>query len=121
MKPSPGRAASDIRSTKALSQLLLAGLSLAVVLLLVGVALVLVGRGVSVPRESSLAGLPASVAALEPGGFFNLGLLILLATPAARVVALLVAFARRRMWVFTAVAFVVLAVLVGSGYLGLRL
>ena len=87
--------------------------------MLVGAVLAAVRTGTSVVRESSISALPSALGGLEPGGFFDLGLLVLLATPAARVVALLVAFARRRLWVFSGVSLVVLAVLVLSGYLGL--
>jgi uncharacterized membrane protein len=109
----------DPRLALALSRLLLAGLSLAVLLMLVGAVLAAVRTGTPVVRESSISALPSALGALEPGGFFDLGLLVLLATPAARVVALLVAFARRRLWVFSGVSLVVLSVLVLSGYLGL--
>jgi uncharacterized membrane protein len=60
------------------------------------------------------------VGALEPGGFFDLGLLLLLATPAARVVALFVGFARRRSWLFAGCSAVVLVALALSAFLGLR-
>jgi uncharacterized membrane protein len=49
-----------------------------------------------------------------------LGLLVLLATPAARVATLLVAFARRRLWLFSGLGLIVLTVLALSAYLGLR-
>jgi uncharacterized membrane protein len=45
---------------------------------------------------------------------------VLLVTPAARVVALLVAFGRRRLWTFVAVSVVVLVVLALSAFFGLR-
>jgi len=110
---------SDPRLAARLSRLLLVGLSLAVLLLLTGVVLTLVKPGVPV-SVSSLGGLPGALVALEPGGFFDLGLLVLLATPAARVVALLVAFARRRLWLFSGVSLIVLVVLALSLFLGLR-
>ena len=110
---------SDPRLAGRLSRVLLAGLSLAVLLLLVGVVLTVARPGVPL-WISSIRDIPAALAALEPGGFFDLGLLVLLATPAARVVALLIAFARRRLWVFSGVSLVVLIVLVLSAFLGLR-
>lgn len=124
MKVAPRNAATcsdpDPRLAAALSRLLLVGLSLAMVLLLIGVILTVAGPGAPVSHESSFTGLPRALSALEPGGFFDLGLLVLLATPAARVVALLVAFARRRLWVFSGVSVVVLVVLALSAFLGLR-
>ena len=68
------------------------------------------------PSRSSSARYTPCV---EAGGFFDLGLLVLLATPAARVVALLVAFTRRKLWIFSGVSLIVLGVLALSGYLGL--
>jgi uncharacterized membrane protein len=109
----------DPRLALALSRLLLVGLSLAILLMLVGVILAEVRTGAPVARESSITALPRTLGALEAGGFFDLGLLVLLATPAARVVALLVAFTRRKLWIFSGVSLIVLAVLVLSGYLGL--
>ena len=110
---------SDPRLASRLSRVLLAGLSLAVLLFLVGVVLAVAKPGVSL-SASSITEMPGALAALEPGGFFDLGLLVLLATPAARVIALLVAFARRRLWVFSGVSLVVLIVLALSAFLGLR-
>jgi len=52
----------------------------------------LVHSGVPVPRKTSIQGIPRALRALEPGGFFQLGLLVLLATPAARVAALFLAY-----------------------------
>ena len=110
---------SDPRLAGRLSCVLLAGLGLAVLLLLVGVVLTVARPGVPL-WAGSITEMPEALAALEPGGFFALGLLVLLATPAARVVALLIAFARRRLWVFSGVSLVVLIVLVLSAFLGLR-
>ena len=111
--------APDPRLALALSRLLLVGLSLAILLMLVGVILAEVRTGAPIARKSSITALPRALGALEAGGFFDMGLLVLLATPAARVVALLVAFIRRKQWIFSGVSLVVLAVLVLSGYLGL--
>jgi uncharacterized membrane protein len=102
------------------SRVLLTGLGLAVGLLLVGVVLSAAGGGASVPHETSITGLPRALRALRPVGFFDLGLIVLLATPVARVVALLVAFSRRRLWIFAGICIVVMAVLALSAFLGLR-
>lgn len=110
----------DLRMAHALSRVLLVGLCLAVALLLVGVVLTVLQPQTSVPRETSLPDMPQALASLEPGGFFTLGLLVLLATPAARVMGMLVGYLRRRMWLFAGVALLVLAVIVASAYLGLR-
>lgn len=110
----------ESRLARPLSGLLIAGLSLAVMLMLAGTVLAAMGTDGAVPRRSSISGLPGALANLEPGGFFDLGLLVLLATPAARVVMLLVAFGRQRVWVFSGVCLVVLVVLALSAFLGLQ-
>ena len=46
---------------------------------------------------------------------------MLLATPFARVVALGIAFARRRQWLFAGISFVVMAMLILGAVLGLSL
>lgn len=102
-----------------ISRLLSIGLALSVALLLVGTVLTVARPGTAAIHATSLADIPAAVAALEPGGFFDLGLLILVLNPVARVVALTVGFARRRMWLFSAFSVVVLAVLGLSAYVGL--
>lgn len=104
---------------RVVSRVLTAGLYAAVLLLVVGVVLALVRSGIPVPRESFLAGIPHALAGLEPGGFLNLGLLILLVTPAARVIALLVGFAWRRSWLFSLLSLLVLGVMGASAYLGI--
>jgi uncharacterized membrane protein len=101
------------------SRILAIGLAAAVVLLLTGVVLALVGRGPSLSSATTLTDIPRALAALEPGGFLELGLLVLLATPVARVVALAVGFARRRSWGFCGMSLFVLAILGLSVYLGL--
>jgi uncharacterized membrane protein len=102
-----------------ISRVLMIGLVAAVALLVVGVVVTLARPGIVVPRATSIRGIPRALWALEPGAFFEIGLLVLLATPAARVVALLLAYVRRRQWLFSAICVFVLAVLILSGYLGL--
>jgi len=104
---------------RVVSRVLTAGLYAAVACLLVGVVLALAHSSAPVPRKSSLVDIPRGLAGLEPGGFLNLGLLILLVTPAARVTALLLGFACRRLWLFSLLSLVVLGVMGMSAYLGL--
>ena len=103
-----------------IARVLAVGLLAAIALLVVGGILALTGRDPSPPSETSIGDIPRAVAALEPGGFFDLGLLVLLATPVARVIALGVGFARRRSWVFCGLSVFVLAILALSAFLGLR-
>lgn len=111
----------DPRVARAVSRLLLTGLVVAIALMLVG-AILAAGRGAgSVEGLSSITRLPHLLASLDATGFIDLGLLVLLATPFARVVALLVVFAGRRQWLFAGVSFTVIAILAFSAYLGLAL
>jgi uncharacterized membrane protein len=109
-----------VRLDHAVSRLLLVGLSLAILLMVAGA--VLAGAGVDTPvgHESSISDLPRALAGLEPGSFFDLGLLVLLATPIVRMVALLVGFARQRAWLFSGISLAVLVLLALSAFLGLR-
>ncbi len=111
---------SDPQLARVLSRVLLLGLCIAVALLLVGVVLTVVRPDIPGSGENSLRDMPRALVALEPAGFFSLGLLILLATPAARVVAMLVAYVRRKTWLFSGLALLVLIVIATSAYLGLR-
>jgi uncharacterized membrane protein len=109
----------ETRLNITISRVLVVGLLAAIFLLVVGVVLTLVHSGVPVPRKTSIQDIPRALRALEPGGFFQLGLLVLLATPAARVAALFLAYVRRRQWLFSGISFFVFAILVLSAYLGL--
>ncbi len=109
----------ETRLNITISRVLVVGLLAAIFLLVVGVVLTLVHTGVPVPRKTSIQGIPRALRALEPGGFFQLGLLVLLATPAARVAALFFAYLRRRQWLFSGISFFVFAILVLSAFLGL--
>jgi uncharacterized membrane protein len=104
----------------AVSRVLASGLVAAVALLLAGIVLALARPTVPIARETSLADLPAALAAFEPGGFFELGLLVLIATPVARVLALQVGFAQRKAWLFCGFGVFVLGILALSTVLGLR-
>ena len=110
----------EARLSRPLSRLLIAGLSMSVVCMLTGAVLAVTGTGGEVSRQSSISGLPGALAGLEPGGFFDLGLLVLLATPAARVLMLSVAFSRRRAWTFAGACLMAFAMLALSVFLGLR-
>jgi uncharacterized membrane protein len=109
----------ETRLNITISRVLVVGLLAAVVLLSVGVILTLARPGLAMPHTTSVSSIPRALARAEPGGFFELGLLMLLATPAARVVALLFAYVRRRQWMFASIALFVFAILVLGAYLGL--
>jgi uncharacterized membrane protein len=115
----PADRQADTKLNTAVSRVLSIGLLAAMVLLLAGVVLALARPDMPLPRRTLISGIPRALAAFEPGGFFELGLLVLVATPVARVVALGVGFARRRAWLFCGFSVFVLAVLVLSLFLGL--
>jgi uncharacterized membrane protein len=102
-----------------ISRVLVVGLILSIAFLLVGAVLSLARPELSAVHETSVRDIPRAIWALEPAGFFSLGLLLLLATPAARVVALLVGFTRRKMWLFSFISLIVLAGLAASAVVGL--
>ena len=114
-------APADPRVARAVSRLLLTGLLIAIALMLVGVILAAARGAGSVEGLSSITRLPHLLASLDATGFIDLGLLVLLATPAARVVALLIVFAARRQWLFAAVSLAVIVILALSAFLGLAL
>ena len=116
-----GEHREDLRLNRAISRVLIVGLLSAVTLLVVGAVLTLARPDVAVPHVTSVKDIPGALAGLQPGGFFELGLLVLLATPFARVVALGVAFARRRWWLFASISVVVAALLIVGAVLGLSL
>ncbi|MBN1319525.1 MAG: DUF1634 domain-containing protein [Thermoleophilia bacterium] len=120
MRPANDRLIHGRRLETVLSGLLLLGLAVAVILMVTGAVLAAVRPGVSVARETSITDMPRALAALEPAGFFDLGILVLLASPVARVVALLAAFARHRRWFFCGLSLLVVAILALSAFLGIR-
>jgi uncharacterized membrane protein len=96
-----------------IARLLTVGTYASVAFLLVGVLLMLTG-GVG-PRSGGPAFDPANLVpdlvALRPEGFIWLGLVVVVATPAARVFAALLGYARQRDRVMVTVAALILAVI----------
>jgi uncharacterized membrane protein len=106
-----------------IARLLTVGTYLSVGLIAIGTILLLAqGRS---PLDDApvldLGRLPADVVALQPAGFLGLGILGVVATPASRVAAALVGYARageRRMAVVAALIIVVIAIGVATGTAG---
>jgi len=98
---------------RSIARLLTIGTNLSVGLLVVGVALML-GSGIA-PRSGGPAFDPARLVpdliALRPAGFLWLGLVAVVATPAARVLASLVGYARRGERLMAVVAGLILFVI----------
>jgi uncharacterized membrane protein len=120
---------SDERIQRLLGVILRGGVALAGIVVLAGLVGYLRkhGRGPvdyrvfhGEPSElRAVAGIVRAAIELRPRGLIQLGLLILIATPIARVAISAVAFARRRDWLYTAFAAIVLAALL-FGLLGAR-
>ena len=111
----------ETRLNITISRVLTVGLLTAVGPLIVGVVLTLARPGVPVPHVTAVQDIPGELSRLQPGGFFELGLLVLLFTPFARVLALGIAFARRRWWLFAGISTVVAALLIVGAVLGVSL
>ena len=101
------------------AHVLTAGLLLAIALLVTGIVLHLAGFAPKHSRPVSVMDMPRALAAVEPSGFYSLGLIVLLAAPVARVVALAVGFGRRRSWLFCTLSVLVFVVLLVTTCLGL--
>lgn len=106
------------RLDRVVSRVIAGGLVVAILLLLTGAALALAGRGPSPSTIADISDIPRALAALEPAGFLDLGLLMLLATPVARVTALAVGFGIAKSWFFCSISVLVLALIALSAYLG---
>jgi uncharacterized membrane protein len=107
-----------------IGNLLRGGVLLAAVVVLLGASLYLTRHGAALPLYGSFRGEPeelrhipgilADAAALRGRGVIQLGLLLLIATPVARVVCAMGAFALQRDWLYVGVTVIVLSVLVYS-------
>jgi uncharacterized membrane protein len=121
---------SDQRAEQMIGALLAYGLALAALVVVVGAAIYLVRHGSEQPDYRVFRGEPADLRTI-PGivgdvrnvsgrGIIQLGLLLLLATPVARVVLSILVFAVQRDALYVVVTSIVLALLLYSmvgGYL----
>ena len=102
---------------KAVSLVLRTGVLASAAVICLGLALlVLKGSLASYPRN--LAGFLAGCLALDPGSVITLGLVVLVATPFARVAVSIVAFALEKDWRYVAITAIVLAILVTGIIMG---
>ena len=100
-----------------ISRLLLAGALVGVGLMLVATLLGAIG-GQELPHQTPAFGeVLVQMAALRPTSFIGLGLIVLLATPIASVVVIMLGFARQRDWFYVGAACLVLGVLALSALL----
>jgi uncharacterized membrane protein len=115
---------ADQRLQILMGTLLRAGVTLSAALVLAGGLLYLDKYGQGVPEYRVFRGEPSELRhvsgvvtdarALQARGVIQLGLLILIATPIARVLFSVVAFAAERDWLYLAVTLVVLGLLIFS-------
>ena len=126
----PGRTWSDERLEQVVGSILRYGVTLAAAVVLFGGCVYLVRHGAETPRYGAFLGEPADLRtfagivqdtlAFRGRGIIQLGLLLLIATPMARVAFSLLAFALQRDRVYAIVTLVVLGALlygfVGGGF-----
>ena len=114
----------DVRTEQIIGQLLRAGVLFSALIVLIGGVMYLAQaghqardfyqfRGVS-PHLRSIPEVFTGALHLEPEAVIQLGLLLLIATPIARVAFSIVAFSLERDWMYVALTFVVLGVLLYS-------
>ena len=120
----PERGWSEPRGAAIIGGLLRLGVIVAAVLVLLGGTLYVAEHGSTIPDYRAFHGEPAylrgvpgilsAARALDGPGLIQLGLLVLLATPVARVVLSVLAFALQRDRTYVVVTSIVLAVLLYS-------
>ena len=116
--------ASDQKLDEVLGNLLIVGVVAAATVLLAGGIVYLVRHGGEGIHYGIFHGEPRALRSLfgiwrlafsgEGRALIQLGLLVLIATPVARVAMSLIAFVRRRDWLYSAVTLIVMGVLLFS-------
>ena len=108
----------DQALNRLVSKTLAAGMVLAAALMAAGMAIGLARPGWLSHSATALPRLCQAALSGDPTALLSLGIVVLLATPALRVVVLLWGYARRRDWLFAAIALFVLGVLIFSVSVG---
>lgn len=108
----------------AMGRMLQIGVSIAAIVVFIGGVLFLVQNGGSLrdyehfhaatPATTTIEGIVASAARLDPRGIMGLGILLLIATPVCRVIFGVVGFALLRDRLYTVISVIVLGVLLFS-------
>src|SRR5690348_6640990 len=115
----------DDKETQAIiGSLLRTGVFLSAAIVIIGALLLLGGNGHSSHTYNIFRGEPAQLRTLagiaqgarsgEPGAVIQLGLLLLIATPIARVLFSAIAFAFEHDWMYVSITLIVLSVLLYS-------
>jgi uncharacterized membrane protein len=115
---------NDERIENIIGNMLRAGVILAAVVVLAGGVLYVAKYGHRQPQYGAFHGEPSDLRnvsqiteqaiSLHSRGLIQLGLLLLIATPVARVAFSVIAFAAERDWLYVVITLIVLAVLVYS-------
>ena len=123
-----GHAPSEQRVEQLVGNLLRIGVLVAAAVALLGGIAFMIQNGALTPDHSTFRGQPemlstltgviAGAAALQPAAIVQLGIVLLIATPVARVLLTLVAFAIQRDWIFVLISAIVLALLGYSLFVG---
>ncbi|MGH7626024.1 MAG: DUF1634 domain-containing protein [Gemmatimonadaceae bacterium] len=119
-----GHAADEERVEQMVGNLLRAGVLIAAFVAFAGGVAFLAHHGASVPAYhvfrgesamlSTLGGVLHGVAAFDTAAIVQLGIVLLIATPVARVLLTLIAFALRRDWMYVVISAIVLGALMFS-------
>ena len=115
---------SDKRAEEIIGILLRTGVTIAAIVVFAGAIPYFLHQSTTAPNYATfhsepsdlrhVSGILKSSAALDPAGIIQLGLLLLIATPVARVAFSVFAFAEERDWMYVAITLIVLALLVYS-------
>jgi len=115
---------TDERLEHLLARLLRLGVALSAAVILLGGIAYLRERGAGMPRQHIFHGEPAELRhtwtivqaalAFQSRGIIQLGVLLLIATPIARVAFSVIGFLLRRDWLYVTVTLIVLGVLLYS-------
>jgi uncharacterized membrane protein len=119
---------ADERMDMVISVLLAVGVALAALVVLGGGVAYLMHHGTELPHYAvfraepselrGLGGIARGAAALDPRAIIQLGILLLIATPVARVLFSVAAFARQRDLLYVGATLLVLAILVSNLFRG---
>jgi uncharacterized membrane protein len=128
MTGTSGHAPAEEHVEQMVGNLLRIGVLIAAAVTIVGGIAFMIHHGSLVPDHSVFRGQPAmlssvsgvisGVLALEPAAIVQLGIVLLIATPVARVLLTLVAFAVQRDWMYVLISAIVLALLAYSLLVG---
>ena len=120
----PAHSMSDQRAESIIGILLRTGVTIAAIVVIAGGIPYLMQHGAAPPNYHTFRGEPAQLrhaagilkasAGIDPAAIIQFGLLLLIATPVARVAFSVFAFAEERDWMYVVVTLIVLGLLLYS-------